>query len=176
MKIDLKALKTSNLLSNNINRNIFYRLPEYSNLTTFFDEITTNLSKALLKYENIILMGDFNIDTKCKDIETDKLEELCDVFNLKNLVKSETCFTKDNKSLIDLILTNKPLSFQRTQVTETGLSDYHKLITTFFKCKSQRLKPKIISYWKYESFNESAFLNDVAKLKFELGSKNPHEG
>ena len=91
MKIDLKALKTSNLLSNNINRNIFYRLPEYSNLTTFFDEITTNLSKALLKYENIILMGDFNIDTKCKDIETDKLEELCDTFNLKNLVKRETC-------------------------------------------------------------------------------------
>ena len=91
MKIDLKALKTSDLLSNNINRNIFYRLPEYSNLTTFVNKITTNLSKALLKYENIILMGDFNIDTKCKDIETDKLEELCDTFNLKNLVKRETC-------------------------------------------------------------------------------------
>ena len=25
-------------------------------------------------------------------------------------------------------------------------------------------------------FNESALLNDVAKLKFELGSKDPHEG
>ena len=42
-------------------------------------------------------MEDFNIDTKCKGIRTDKLEELCDAFNLKNLVKSETCFTKDNK-------------------------------------------------------------------------------
>ena len=29
-------------------------------------------------------------------------------------------FTKYNKSLIDLILANKPLSFQGTQVTETG--------------------------------------------------------
>ena len=74
-----------------------YRPPEYSNLTTFFDEITTTLSKALLKYENIILMEGFNIDTKCNGMRTDKLEELCDAFNLKNLVKSETCFTKDNK-------------------------------------------------------------------------------
>ena len=95
---------------------------------------------------------------------------------MKNLVKSETCFTKDNKYLTDVILANKPSSFQRTQVTETSLSDHHKLITTFFKCKSRRLKPKIICYRKYKSFNESTFLNDVAKLKFKLGSKDPHEG
>ena len=66
-------------------------------------------------------MGDFNVNTKCKDIGTNKLEELCDAFSLKNLVKSETCFINDNKSLINLIQTNKLLSFQRTQVTETGL-------------------------------------------------------
>ena len=36
-----------------------YWPPEYSNLSTLFDEITTTLSKPLLKYENIILMGDF---------------------------------------------------------------------------------------------------------------------
>ena len=83
---------------------------------------------------------------------------------------------QDHKSLIDLILTNKPLSFQRTQVTETGLSDYHRLITTFFKCKFQYLKPKIICCWKYKSFNESTFLNDVAKLEFELSSKDSHKG
>ena len=54
-------------------------------------------------------MGDCNINNKCKDIGTDKLEELCDVFNLKNLVKFETCFTKVLKSLIDLVVTSKPL-------------------------------------------------------------------
>ena len=56
-----------------------------------------------------------------------------------------------------------------------GLSDYHKIITTFLKCKSQNLKPKIICHQKPKSFNESAVLNDVAKLKFGLGSKDPHE-
>ena len=67
-----------------------------------------------MKYENIILMDDFNINTKCKDIGTDKLGQLCDIFNLKNLVNSETCFTKDHKSLTDLFRTSKPLLFQRT--------------------------------------------------------------
>ena len=33
-------------------------------MMTFFDEITTRLGKAAVKYKNIIIMGDFNIDIK----------------------------------------------------------------------------------------------------------------
>ena len=40
---------------------------------------------------------------------------------------------KNSKPIIDLILTNKPLHFQKTHVVETGLSDYHKMISTFSK-------------------------------------------
>lgn len=98
-------------------------------------------------------MGDFNIITKCKGIGADKLEELCDPFNFKNLVKSQTCFTKNHKSLIDLLLTNKPSSFQRTELPETGLSDYQNFITILLKCKSQCLQPKNFCYQKYQSFN-----------------------
>ena len=39
----------------------------------------------------------------------------------------------NNKSTVDLILTNKPRSFQITNVAETGVSDCHKLIATFMK-------------------------------------------
>ena len=55
------------------------------------------------------------------------------LFDLTNLIKSETCFTKPHKSLIDLFLTKKPLSFQKIHVTETSLSDCHKLISNFLK-------------------------------------------
>ena len=37
-------------------------------MNTFFDEITTCLSKAAVKYENIIIMDDFNIDIKNKGL------------------------------------------------------------------------------------------------------------
>ena len=91
------------------------------------------ISKALCKYENLIVMGDFNIDIKSSNSDKDKLEYFCDLFNLTNLVHSDTCFMKNSKSTIDLILTNKPLHFQKTHAVETGLSDYHKMISTFSK-------------------------------------------
>ena len=64
------------------------------------------------------------------------------MFNLTNLITSPTCFNKTHKSTIDLILTNKESCFQKTKVTETGLSDFHKLISTFLRSQFCRLKPK----------------------------------
>ena len=83
------------------------------------------ISKTLCKYENLIVMGDFNIDTKCPNCDKDKLENYCDLFNFK-------------KSIIDLILTNKPLHFRKAHVVKTGLTDYHKMISTFFKASSSK--------------------------------------
>ena len=45
--------------------------------------------------------------------------------NLYSLIKQPTCFKNpENPSCIDLILTNKPNSFQTKCVIETGLSDF----------------------------------------------------
>ena len=92
-----------------------YRLPSSSNIDTFFVELTISLSKAVNKFDNLIIMGDFNIDITKEDCSGfDKLEELRDMFNLTNLSKSETCYTNNHKSTIDLFFTNKLLSFQGT--------------------------------------------------------------
>ena len=88
-----------------------YRPPDLDNLLIFFEELSESLSKAILKYQNIIIMGDFNIDLKIKGFGFTKIDQLSDLFNLTKLIKTETCFTKSCKSLIDLFLTNKPLSF-----------------------------------------------------------------
>ena len=123
-----------------------YRPPTPENLTSFFEEPTDCFSKGSESYENFIILGDFNIDVKVVGSELDKLEEFCDLFNLTNLIRYETCFTRDHKSAIDLILINKPKSFQNTCITETGPSDFHKLISTFFKTQITRFKPKIVFY------------------------------
>ena len=68
-----------------------------------------------------------------------KLNEMYDTFNLTNLTNSETCYTKNYKSLIDLFFTNKPLSFQKTHVTETGLSDITNSFPHFSNRDFQRL-------------------------------------
>ena len=109
------------------------RPPSTVNIETFFEEMNEVISKALCKYENLVVVGDFNIDIKSSNSDKGKLGNFCDLFNLTNLVHSENCFMKNSKSIVVLILTNKPLHLQKTHVVETGLSDYHKMISTFSK-------------------------------------------
>ena len=83
-----------------------------------------------------------------------------------------TYFTKFHKLLIDLFLTNKSLSFQKPYVTETGLSDNHKLSSTFLKSHFTRLRPKVITYRNYKKFDENLFVNDLHILDIKLDQKN----
>ena len=99
----------------------------------------------------------------------------CDLFHLTNIVKFETCFTKIYTSLIDLILTNKPSSFNITLVTETGLSDYYKTTTTFFKLHFSRLRPQVITYRNYKKFHEEKFLNDLKETNIIMNEKDPNQ-
>ena len=119
-------------------------------------------------------MGDINIDTQNKtDPGFDKLASFCDVFGLSNLVKSKTCFTKNHSSSIDVILTNRPRSFQKTSVFEIGISDYHGLLATTMKSTVPRLKPKQIKYRSYKKFVPENFLSDVKHAQFESDGANP---
>ena len=45
-------------------------------------------------------------------------------------MKDKTCFKNKDGTLLDVLLTNKPNSFQKRVTTETGLSDCHKLVST----------------------------------------------
>ena len=91
------------------------------NIAFHFSNVSAALEKHCTDYENVILLCDFNVEVKDKNI--------CDfmsTYNLKSLVKQKTCFKNPDKpSCIDLILTNSPRSFQDSSVFETGLSDFH---------------------------------------------------
>ena len=64
-----------------------------------------------------------------------------------------------------------PLSFQKTHVTETGLSDYHKLISTFFKSRFSKAKPRVIKYKNYKNFDKNNFLDDLNDVNVRLTKK-----
>ena len=65
-------------------------------------------------------MGDFNIDFKNKGAGFDKSSEMYHTFNLTNLIKSETCCTKNHKSLIDLLFTNNLCFFKKLTSPKLG--------------------------------------------------------
>ena len=150
-----------------------YRPPDYNNLTNFFCELTLTLNKASRNDDSFMIMGDFNIDINFLGNGCQLLDEFCNLFYLFHLVKTPTCFMLE--STIDLIMTNKPKVFQKTRVTETGISDYHKLVSTFFKSHYSRLEPKVSYYRNYKNFDEQRFLNDLENTNFISISEDPAE-
>ena len=151
-----------------------YRPALQSNLKEFVTELEKLLNTALSKYDNIVVMGDININLKNNDSYGFNLfNTLCETYHLKNLIKSNTCFKQTSSSSIDVILTSKPKSFQHTATCETGLSDCHHMIKTFFKSHLVRLKPKKIFYRNYKKVDENIFLNDVAASNFSFDNENP---
>ena len=142
--------------------------PESINRDTFFEEMNTTLSKAVNKYDNIMVIGDLNIDLNI--LNNDKhnyLSNICEVYNLKNMIKGKTCDKSIHGTSIDIMLTNKSQSFMKTSNIETGLSDHHKLILSFFRTSFQKLNPKKIVYREMKNFDKNAFLNDIKNLPFE---------
>ena len=105
--------------------------PHRDKITSHFRNISTALGKLYTDYENVILLGDFNVE-----VEEKNLSNFMSVHNLKTLITQKTCLKNhENPACIDLILTNSPRtrSFQSSSLFETGLSDFYKLTITVLK-------------------------------------------
>ena len=141
-----------------------YRPPD-TNKSTFFNEIYVTLNKILGKYDNILLLGDLNIDElKTGSDSSNHLSNVKDVFNLTNLFKKPTCFKLQDETLIDLMLTNRPISFLKSQNFEMRLNDYHKLIVNIQRASFKNPPRKIITYRDQKRFNhvrQDHFLRDL---------------
>ena len=95
----------------------------YKNNTIFCEEMSGLIDFYSKNYKNIVIMGDFNMQTDNLNFRT-----FYESHELYNLVKSKTCFKSNNGTCIDLILTNQKYSFKNTCTIETGVSDFHMMI------------------------------------------------
>ena len=132
----------------------------YRPTTQSQDNLFENLGRALdhynENYENFMFIGDFNMT------ETEEqLKNFLDLYSLKNLVKEPTCFKSHTPKCIDLVLTNRNRSVQKTTAIETGLSDFHKMIVTVLKTTFPKQGPTVINNRNYNKYNENVFKSDL---------------
>ena len=74
-----------------------YTPPNETNKKVFFDELNETLLKAVNKYDNIFLAGDWNIDTGDKSKDSNNyLFDFMDTFSLNNPIKVKTCYKSEN--------------------------------------------------------------------------------
>ena len=108
-------------------------------LSQHMEALGKNLDLYSSTNENFIFLGDFNAGMK---------------YFLTSLINKPTCWKNSAKpTYIDLVLTNRPKFFQNTNVVETGLSDFHKIVVIIMETTFRKLKPKIINYRKCKKFS-----------------------
>ena len=72
-------------------------------------EIQVALDVLSSKHENMIIIGDFNLEAK-----ESAIIDFCQAYNMENLINNFACYKNLNKSTcIGLMLTNKPRFFQK---------------------------------------------------------------
>ena len=115
------------------------------------------INQASLKYDNFVIMGDFNSEPHEKE-----LLEFFHLYCLKNLISEPTCYKNYiNPTCIDLIFTNRPTYFQHSTTFETGISDFHKMVITVMKTQFRKNPPKIVLYRDYRNYSKSSFHDEL---------------
>ena len=73
------------------------------------------------------------------------LSQVCDTYGLKRIVKKPTCYnSRDNPSLLDVIITNCSKSVAETINLPLGISDFHNYISAAIKITCPSNEPKLI--------------------------------
>ena len=92
------------------------------------------------------------------------IQDLCDMYDLKQLICKPTNSTIHGKTLIDIILTNVPDSCKISGTEFIGISDSHNLIYAILNSNAPRLPAKTITYRNYKTFQLSKYIQDVSLI------------
>ena len=87
----------------------FYRSETFTQLPTFLEELKKSLCMVINKYENIILMGDINVDMSSlneSNVNYHDVNEFCNIFSLTNRIKQTNSVTS---SVSQILLSKLPV-------------------------------------------------------------------
>lgn len=111
---------------------------------TFTNEMYALLDSAIANRSNVMCLGDLNCDT-LHSLDGGKEGrtwlDICDIYDMVNLITEPTRICKTNESCLDIIATNAPVFELQSGTIEPGLSD-HKLVYTVLNRKV--MKPKTL--------------------------------
>ena len=144
---------------------VFIKILEIENLSASFIKVLTACVESYLsQFDNLLIIGDFNIEEKEKIFE-DFMQNL----DMDNIVKEPPCFKHpDNPSCIALILTNRKQYLQNTTVVETSISDFHKMVVAVIKSHYIKAKPRVISYRDNKEFDQDKFTSNLEIIATQL--------
>ncbi len=131
------------------------------------DELYDLLASCVTKYEDILIMGDFNCNLMKKSASSDSFARFFRNMNLTILPLKATHITRDTETWIDHILSNPERTRSQGQLSVPGISK-HDLIYVSYHLKWPKYTPKIIKYRDYKNFDAISFLSDGFSVPWNL--------
>ena len=92
------------------------------------------------------------------EVNLECMKRFCETFHLNSPIKVLTCYMNPKKpSCTDLLLTNRPKSFQSSSAVEPGLSDFHKMTVTVITTTFEKIKPRVTNFKNWNKFCNEKF-------------------
>nr|CAH7718427.1 unnamed protein product [Callosobruchus chinensis] len=139
---------------------VIYR-PPHTPINASVGVIDDMLSFFSSQYDNILILGDINIDLFNHE---NPLGNCFDSFNFTQLIDEPTRVTRHSSTLLDPIFTNTP-----NKVVNSGtdfVSD-HKLVFCDIILKVRKYEPKLITYRDVKNIDPIVFKYDVLGIGFD---------
>lgn len=146
---------------------IFYRPPGFAHFSHFLEEFEYNISEQLLQCDNLLCLGDFNIDLYSLDsLYCQRFISILNAYNLSQVINEPTRVGMSKASLIDLILClNNDFLISAGVDSTLNISD-HLVIKCEVKQIVHKAKPFMIRYRDFRDFNEDVFYSDFMDIPF----------
>ncbi len=124
-----------------------------------FEKMIGSFDAENLEY---FLLGDLNVDlisTTASPIKN-KLNEILDIYGIKQLINEPTRITSSSRTLIDLCLINTPSHVVDAGILSLSISD-HSLIYAIRKAHYAQGVSKTVHIRSMKQFNREHYLRDL---------------
>ena len=120
---------------------LYIQTPKVTNelFTKYFSRLSDMLWRS---HDDFVYLGDMD----CCPIKSHAIENICEQYDLTNLIKEPTCHKGPTPSLLDVISVSNPRRYGSSFNVYCGLSDFHNILGAATKRFAPSQKPRIIHY------------------------------
>ena len=138
----------------------WYRPPDSP--TCHFDYFENIVKKVDMTSYDYFLLGDINVDLMpgVKSINATKLNDIFEIYGLKQLITDPTRTTPFSSTLIDLCVTNAPSKITNAGIIELSISD-HVLVYMTHKVHYKQIGSHFAQIRNMKNFDREKYIRDL---------------
>ncbi|VEN56008.1 unnamed protein product, partial [Callosobruchus maculatus] len=139
---------------------IVYRPPS-NNCNDFVLAMDNILPQCLTNFENVMVLGDFNINLQQPD---NVLSSCFKCYGFTQLVMEPTRITSSTSTLLDGVFTNAVHFCTDVLVLDSNAISDHQLVCCHLHLPNKVNAQKFVTFRDYKNFDEVAFSRDLANI------------